>query len=149
MTGTPFHDKILRIFLRRGDFLTKLYTHPRRKRRSFTGGNSKTNEDNSLNLQISVACVLNLRRPELSVCLSELLTWWREPTKPFFASVSSTLLYSLTQRARRGISMPRGKNCRETIFAAQLPRNYPHRRGNFERGQIVLSCGEEAIWEAF
>ena len=22
--------------------------------------------------------------------------------------------------------MPRGKNCRETIFAAQLPRNYPH-----------------------
>ena len=27
------------------------------------------------------------------------------------------------QRARRGILMPRGKNCRETIFAAQLPRN--------------------------
>ena len=39
------------------------------------------------------------------------------------------------QRARRGISMPRGKNCRETIFAAQLPRNYPHRRGNFETGK--------------
>ena len=29
--------------------------------------------------------------------------------------------------------MPRGKNCRETIFAAQLPRNYPHRGGNFEK----------------
>ena len=31
--------------------------------------------------------------------------------------------------------MPRGKNCRETIFAAQLPRNYPHRGGKFERGK--------------
>ena len=37
------------------------------------------------------------------------------------------------QRAQRGILMPRGKTCRETIFAAQLPRNYPHRGGNFER----------------
>ena len=55
----------------------------------------------------------------------------------------------LTQRARRGISMPRGKNCRETIFAAQLPRKYPHHGGNFERGKIALSCGGEAIWEAF
>ena len=54
-----------------------------------------------------------------------------------------------TQRAQRGISMPRGKNCRETIFAAQLLRNYPHRGGNFERGKIALSCGGEAIWEAF
>ena len=45
--------------------------------------------------------------------------------------------------------MPRGKNCRETIFAAQLPRNYPHRGGNFERGKKALSCGGEAIWEAF
>ena len=45
--------------------------------------------------------------------------------------------------------MPRGKNCRETSFAAQLPRNYPHHGGNFERGTIALSCGGEAIWEAF
>ena len=44
--------------------------------------------------------------------------------------------------------MPRGKNCRETIFAARLPRNYPHHGGNFERGKNVLYCGEEAIWEA-
>ena len=45
--------------------------------------------------------------------------------------------------------MPRGKNCRETIFAAQLPGNCPHHRVNFERGKNVLSCGGEAIWEAF
>ena len=45
--------------------------------------------------------------------------------------------------------MPRGKNCRETIFAAQLPRNYPHHRGNFERAKNVLYCGGETIWEAF
>ena len=37
--------------------------------------------------------------------------------------------------------MSRGKNCRETIFAAQLPRNYPHLGGNIE-------CGGEAVWEA-
>ena len=54
-----------------------------------------------------------------------------------------------TQRARRGILMTRGKNCRETIFAAQLPRNCPHHGGNFERGRNVLYCGGEAIWEAF
>ena len=54
-----------------------------------------------------------------------------------------------SQRAPRGILMPRGKNCRETIFAAQLPRNYPHHGVNFERGKNVLSCGGEAIWEAF
>ena len=36
--------------------------------------------------------------------------------------------------------MPRGKNCRETIFAAQkLPCNYPHHGGSFERGRNVLS----------
>ena len=45
--------------------------------------------------------------------------------------------------------MPRGKNCRETIFAAQLPRNHPRHEGNFEGGENVLSCGGEAIWEAF
>ena len=51
------------------------------------------------------------------------------------------------QRARRGILMPRGEHCRETIFAAQLPRNYPHRGGIFERGKNVLYCGGEAIRE--
>ena len=44
--------------------------------------------------------------------------------------------------------MPRGKNCRETSFAAQLPRNYPRHGGNFERGKNVLYCGGEAILEA-
>ena len=39
------------------------------------------------------------------------------------------------QKTWRGILMPRGNNCRETIFAAQLPRNYPHRGGAFERGK--------------
>ena len=41
------------------------------------------------------------------------------------------------------------KNCRETILAAQLNYNCPHRGGNFERGRKALSCGGEAIWEAF
>ena len=45
--------------------------------------------------------------------------------------------------------MSRGKNCPVTIFVSQLPRNYPHRRGNFERGKNALSCGEETVWEAF
>ena len=45
--------------------------------------------------------------------------------------------------------MPRGKNCREAIFAAQLARNCPHHGGNFERGENILYCGGEAIWEAF
>ena len=50
----------------------------------------------------------------------------------------------------RRILMPRGKNCRETIFAAQiLPRSYPHHGVNFERGTNVLSRGGEAIWERF
>ena len=33
------------------------------------------------------------------------------------------------------------EKCRETIFAAQLPHNCPHRGGNFERGKNALSCG--------
>ena len=41
------------------------------------------------------------------------------------------------------------KNCRETMLAAQLPHNYPHRGGNFERGKNTLSCAGEAIREAF
>ena len=35
------------------------------------------------------------------------------------------------------------------FFAAQLPRNCPHRGGNFEGGKNALSSGGEAIWEAF
>ena len=31
----------------------------------------------------------------------------------------------------------------------QLSRNCPHRGGNFERGEKALSCGREAVWEAF
>ena len=46
-----------------------------------------------------------------------------------------------SQRARRGILMPRGKNCRETIFAAQLPRNYPYHGGNLERGKMSSNVG--------
>ena len=38
--------------------------------------------------------------------------------------------------------MPRGKNCCETIFAAQLPRNYPHRGGNFEEEKKPSLVGE-------
>ena len=47
----------------------------------------------------------------------------------------------LAQRARRGILMPRGKNCRETILAAQLPRNCPLRGGKFERWKCPLLWG--------
>ena len=54
------------------------------------------------------------------------------------------------QGAQRGILMPRGKTCRETIFAAQLPRNYPHRGGNFERGKNVLkNVGERQFARHF
>ena len=45
--------------------------------------------------------------------------------------------------------MLRGKKCRKTIFATQLPRSDPHRGGNFEREKKTLTCGGEAIWEAF
>ena len=45
-----------------------------------------------------------------------------------------------SQRARRGILMPRGKNCRETIFAAHLPRNYPR------HGAISLSFRSLIFW---
>ena len=45
--------------------------------------------------------------------------------------------------------MPRGKNCRETVFAAQLPRNYPHCGANFEEEKKPSLVGGEAIWEAF
>ena len=40
-------------------------------------------------------------------------------------------------------------NCPGAIFVSQLPRNYPHRRGNFERGKSALSCGGETVWEEF
>ena len=32
--------------------------------------------------------------------------------------------------------MARDNFCRETIFAAQLPRDSPHHGGNFERGKL-------------
>ena len=45
--------------------------------------------------------------------------------------------------------MSRDKDCRETIFVSQLPRNYAHRGGSFERGKKALSYGWETVWEAF
>ena len=45
--------------------------------------------------------------------------------------------------------MPQGKNCRETVFASHLSRNYPHRGSNFERAKDALSRGRETVWEAF
>ena len=45
--------------------------------------------------------------------------------------------------------MPRGKNCRETIFVSQLPRNCPHRGGNFASGKNVLYCGERQFGRHF
>ena len=59
----------------------------------------------------------------------------------------------LTQRARRGILMPRGRNCHETIFAAHfLPRNYPHHGGQFrKRKKCPLLWGrgnlEGILWD--
>ena len=43
-----------------------------------------------------------------------------------------------SQWAKRDTLMSRGENCRETIFVSQLSRSYPHRGGNFERGQNAL-----------
>ena len=45
------------------------------------------------------------------------------------------------------ILMLRDKKCRETIFASQLSRNYPHRGGDIGRGIQALSCGREIIRE--
>ena len=62
---------------------------------------------------------------------------WHEQILPIpEIHTTSALLFSYaphSRRARRGISMPRGKNCRETICVSQLPRNYSHRGGNLER----------------
>ena len=81
------------------------------------------------------------RGPPLSLCLC--LSFSQDPIRlPIFDLI-------LGQRAWKGILMPRDTNCRKTVFAAQLPRTYPHRGGNSERGKKALSCGEEAFWEAF
>ena len=37
--------------------------------------------------------------------------------------------------------MPRGKNCRETSFAAQLPRNYPHRGDDLKEDKTSSLVG--------
>ena len=57
------------------------------------------------------------------------------PFRPKVGKTEKNRIFFCYQRARRGILMPRGKNRRETIFAAQLPRNYPHHGGIFERGK--------------
>ena len=41
------------------------------------------------------------------------------------------------------------RNCFETVFAAQLPRNYVTAGAMLKQVKKVLSCGGEAIWEAF
>ena len=48
-----------------------------------------------------------------------------------------------THTAQRGILMPRGGNCRETIIAAHLPRNCSRaaKRGGFKRGGFPISTG--------
>ena len=50
---------------------------------------------------------------------------------PFFHT------FSPAQWALRGTLMPRGKNCREAIFAAQLPQKYPHH-------EVILQAISEA-----
>ena len=42
-----------------------------------------------------------------------------------------------------------GQKLPRDIFVSQLSRNYPHRRGNLERGKKALFCGRETVWEAF
>ena len=54
-----------------------------------------------------------------------------------------------SQRARRGMLMPRGKNCRETIFAAQLPRNYPPHGGNLKEEKMSSTVGERQFGRHF
>ena len=39
--------------------------------------------------------------------------------------------------------------CPGTIFVSQLPRNYPHRRGNFERGKMPSPVGERQFGRNF
>ena len=49
---------------------------------------------------------------------------------------------SPSQRARRGILMPRGKNCpRDNFLLLNCRAITPHHGGNFERGENVLYCG--------
>ena len=55
----------------------------------------------------------------------------------------------VTQRARRCISMPRGKTSRETIFAAQLPRTYPHREVNLKEEVKPSLMGERQAGKHF
>ena len=76
-------------------------------------------------------------------------TWWRKDVREVRCGTIQPRKNMYTQRARRGILMPRGKNCRETIFAAQLPRNYPHHEGNFEREKMSSSVGERQFGRHF
>ena len=61
--------------------------------------------------------------------------------------------HKIASELRKAILSPRGpgeaSQCREARIAAQLPRNCPHRGGNFERGKTTHSCGGEVIWGAF
>ena len=61
--------------------------------------------------------------------------------------------YSLSFRPKHSLVCPGPTSgmscsrihCRETIFAAQLPRNSPHHGGNFERGKKCPLLWGEAI----
>ena len=65
--------------------------------------------------------------------------WWSQRRKCRSISEGVADFPATTQWALRDILMSRGKNCPETIFVSQLPRNYPHSRGNFERGKNALT----------
>ena len=61
----------------------------------------------------------------------------------FAAKVPETLQnlgYSEPPKTCNSIPLLRGSG-----EASQMPRNYPHRGVNFERGKKALSCGGEAI----
>ena len=55
----------------------------------------------------------------------------------------------LDQRARRGILMPRGKNCRETIFPLNCRAISLTTGAILKEEKCPQKCGKEAIWEAF
>ena len=76
---------------------------------------------------------------------------WPRPRNSLLSHffVSLIFLGVSAQWAKRDTLMSRGKNSRETIFVSQLSRSYPHRGGNFERGENALSCGRETVLEAF
>ena len=70
--------------------------------------------------------------------LGHLLTFAHHSKNPFLGwRDMGRRIPNPTRRAWRGIWMSQGEKCRETIFAAQLPRPLPSLRGEFwKRGKI-------------